>query len=85
IYILIRYTKFYKRNKEAVSGRNSENISVISANIYQFNTEYERFRNFILQHNPDMFVTMESNTDWEQENRLLENIYPHTQKVTLDN
>ena len=84
-YILIRYTKFYKTKKIVSAPFFSESISVISCNVYQFNTDFERFHRLIRKYQPDVFITMESNSDWENANRILETDYPYTEKVTLEN
>lgn len=85
LYILSRYTQFYKKNKKAEHGRNSEKISVISANVYQFNTDFKRFQKLIEKYKPDIFITIESNREWEKANQILEKEYPNTEKVTLEN
>ena len=84
-YLLIRYTKFYRKNKVSKSGTSSDKISIISANVYQFNTDYQRFHKIIEKYQPDIFVTFESNSDWEKANRKLEKDYPFSHKVTLEN
>src|SRR5690606_9404550 len=58
-YILIRYTKFYRR-KSASQNANAQTIKVISANIYQFNSKYEKFHQLIHNYSPDVFITFES-------------------------
>ena len=85
VYILIRYTKFYKRKRLHRTKNSSETIKVISANVYQFNKDYQRFKNLIRKCNPDSFITIESNKDWEEANQIFEKDYPHTEKVTLEN
>ncbi|MBW8362268.1 MAG: endonuclease/exonuclease/phosphatase family protein [Kaistella sp.] len=85
LYILIRYTKFYRRKRVVEKSSSSVTVKVISANVYQFNKDFEKFQNLILEQRPDVFITMESNSAWEKANRILEKEYPHTQKMTLDN
>ncbi len=85
IYILIRYTKFYKKKLSHRTKYSSETIKVISANVYQFNKDYKSFENLIKKYNPDCFITIESNKDWEKANLIFENDYPYTEKVTLEN
>lgn len=84
-YILVRYTKFYRRNRVTKNLKGAQKISIISANIYQFNKKYGKFHDLIRRHQPDIFITLESNADWEIANRILEKDYPHTQKMTLEN
>lgn len=85
IYILMRYTKFWKSTAVVPTKQASDKIKIISCNIYQFNQEYHRFIDLIIQENPDIILTMESNSDWEQALRVLEKKYPNYQKVTLEN
>lgn len=85
VLTLIKYTPLYPLKKHLPSGKHSENIHLVSANVYQFNTEYQRFIHFIKNHQPDIFITMESNGDWEQAMRDLEKDYPYQHKVTLEN
>jgi len=85
IYILMRYTKFWKTPIAKQTEKASDKIKIISCNIYQFNKEYDRFINLINTEEPDIFLTMESNSDWEQAMRVLEKDYPNYEKVTLEN
>jgi endonuclease/exonuclease/phosphatase (EEP) superfamily protein YafD len=85
IYVLMRYTKFWKTTKYTETARASDKISIISCNIYQFNKEYHRFIELVRKEQPDIFLTMESNSDWEQAMRVLEKDYPNYEKVTLEN
>lgn len=85
VYILMRYTKFWKTSKLPKSAKASRAISIISCNVYQYNKDYSRFVHLIQQEQPDIFLTMESNSDWEQAMRVLEDDYPSFEKVTLEN
>lgn len=83
--IIIRYTKIWKTPIQVNSRLNSEPIHIISCNIYQYNTHYDLFIDMIRKQQPDIFLTMESNLDWERSMRVLEKDYPYTHKVTLEN
>ncbi len=85
IYILMRYTKFWRTQKQQLSGKASDKIKIISCNVLQFNTEYERFIQLIREEQPDAFLTAESNKDWEMAMATLEKDYPHHAKVGLEN
>ncbi|WP_323758197.1 endonuclease/exonuclease/phosphatase family protein [Roseivirga sp.] len=82
-YLLARFTKFYKKHDGEVKGLSG--LKVISTNIYQFNQEFGRFKDFIRKEKPDIFVTIESNKDWELALREMEADYPYTEKITLEN
>lgn len=85
VFLMMRYSKFWRptpRNKPSVK---SNKVKIISCNVYQFNTEYERFLSLIKKEEPDIFFTMESNAAWEKAMRPLEKDYPNYEKVTLEN
>ncbi len=83
--IILRYTSFYPVKPRERSGRHSQEVTLMSANVLQFNTEYQRFIQQVQQHAPDLVLTMESNEDWETALHVLESEYPHTCKVPLEN
>lgn len=85
VYILMRYTKFWRMKKHERNVSSSNNITLISCNIYQFNDQYQRFINLIKKEKPAIFLTMESNSGWELAMRVLEKDYPNFEKVTLEN
>ncbi len=85
IFTLIRFTKFYKKKNHRRPENASKIVRGIVANVYQFNTEYQKLIDLIQKEKPDIFMTMESNSDWEQAMRVLEKDYSYTQKITLEN
>lgn len=85
IALLYKYTPLYKLPKVSKSNRASESIDIISANVFQFNTEFQNFIQLIEQEKPDIFITMESNQAWDDAMKVLEKTYPHFVKVPLEN
>ncbi|OWK74337.1 hypothetical protein CBW16_02695 [Flavobacteriaceae bacterium JJC] len=85
LYILIRYTKFYKKKAVKKKSTASATVKVISVNVYQFNKDFHLLQQLIEKYRPDIFITMESNYDWEKANRKFEKEYPFTEKITLEN
>lgn len=84
-YILMRYTKFWRTQKVEKTGTASDQVKIISCNVYQFNSEHHRFIDLIGKEQPDIVLTIESNSDWEKALRVLEKDYPNREKVTLEN
>lgn len=84
-YLLMRYTKFWKNQHYGHTDDISEKVSLISCNVYQYNEDYGRIIDLIRKEKPDIFLTMESHADWEQAMRVLEQEYPHSEKITLEN
>ena len=85
IYIFIRFTKFWRHNEYKPSAIHSQNIKVISVNVYQFNKEYQRFVDMIRKEKPDIFLTMESNQTWENALQELKNEYLNYREIALEN
>ncbi|MCB0443127.1 MAG: endonuclease/exonuclease/phosphatase family protein [Flavobacterium sp.] len=82
---LFPYTKLHASPNKKKTIYCSETISIISANIYQDNTSYNKFINLIEKHNPDIFLTMESNQNWENALSHFDISYPFHVKVALEN
>lgn len=85
IVLLYKYTPLYKIEKKQKSQNSSKSISILSANVYQFNKEYDRFLHFVRKKDADMVLTMESNKDWEFQMQSLKDIYPYFVEVGLEN
>lgn len=85
MYVLMRYTKFWKKQEFKLTDKASDKIRIISCNVYQFNKGYDRFIGLIQREQPDIFLTMESNINWERAMQVLEKDYPYHEKITLEN
>lgn len=83
--LLIQYTPLYPLRRPTLVSPHSEPISILSVNVYQFNTDYPRFLEMVREARPDMLLTMESNEDWDTAMRPLEREYPFHCKVPLEN
>ena len=84
-FVLFPYTSLYKKNLPKISTENSDSVSVISVNVYQFNKEYDRLISLLDEVKPDILLTMESNKDWENALIKIEKDYPNFKKVPLEN
>lgn len=82
---LYPYSKFHSIPKNIKTKSCSEIISIISANIYQDNKDFDRFTKVIEEYNPDLFLTLESNQDWENALTCFNEAYPYQIKVPLEN
>ncbi|MCA5004560.1 endonuclease/exonuclease/phosphatase family protein [Sphingobacterium sp. WQ 366] len=84
-YVFARFTKFWRDNKFKPSEQHSQHVKIISVNVYQFNSEYERFVQMIRKEQPDIFLTMESNQEWENAFQELKDDYPNFKEIALEN
>lgn len=85
LWLLFPYTPLYRITKQSKTENSSNLVSVLSVNVYQFNTEYNLLINLIDEERPDIVFTVESNSDWEKQLRAIENDYPYQHKHTLEN
>ena len=85
IIVLAKYTPIFPRKKHQKFKNASNKIQVISANIYLFNKNYASFISLIQECQPDLFLIMESDKNWESALSELEKEYQFQVKVPLDN
>lgn len=85
VFLLMRFTKFWRTKKYLKTQNASEKVKVVVCNVYQPNKEFNQFIQLIENEQPDIFLTMESNGDWERALRVLEKDYPQYEKITLEN
>lgn len=84
-WLLFPYTPFYKIKKHQKSENSSALVSILSVNVYQFNTQHHLLIDLIGEKSPDIVFTVESNGEWEQALRAIEKEYPYQHKHTLEN
>ncbi len=83
--ILIPYTTIYKKKASETIAKQTETISIISVNVYQFNERYDELIKLVKEVKPDILLTMESNQAWEDAMTEIEGDYPNFKKVALEN
>jgi len=80
------YTRIYPNEvKAAVSSDPDERLRILTANVLTPNHNAEGLLALIRQHQPDIFVTLESDAWWERHLDTLEHIYRYSMKCPLDN
>lgn len=83
--LLIPYTSLYRKPEKEKVAKQSNTVSVISVNVYQFNQQYQKLIDLVLEEKPDILLTMESNQAWEDALTAIESEYPTFKKVPLEN
>ena len=83
--ILIRYTSLYRVRRPSIYSKRSKSITLLSVNVYQFNTEYQKLIDLVRKVKPDIFLTMESNQDWEDALSVLDSEFAHNKKIAQEN
>ena len=64
---------------------NSSSISVISVNVLQSNQQYQKLIDLVNKHQPDILLTLESNSTWENALEVIENQYSSICKIPKEN
>lgn len=81
--IIFPYTPLAPKQSSGCGG--TPDLSVLWANVLQTNENKEGFIRLVTSCDPDVFVTLESDQEWEQALDTLAPVYPHAVKVPKDN
>jgi len=68
---------WYITNSSGISENHANTIKVIHSNVHTSNKQYEKFRQFINQESPDVFVVQEVNRLWVDQLKELDQEYPN--------
>ncbi len=82
-YKVFPYSSFFPR--KIASAPSDGQVSILAGNVLMTNSCYPEFLNEIKRFDPDLVLTMESNKDWEECLTEIENDYPFSVKVPLEN
>ena len=85
VIILVPYTTLYRKNPAKNTRPTEDLVSIISVNVYQFNQDYDKLIELVKEVEPDILLTMETNLAWEDSLTVLEDQYPNSKKVALEN
>jgi endonuclease/exonuclease/phosphatase (EEP) superfamily protein YafD len=85
-YNVYPYTIFSPKEVDKYTAKSEGlDISLFVSNVYTPNRDSEKLIRLVRQYQPDMLLTLESDKWWEKQLESLENDYPYTVKVPLDN
>ncbi len=71
--------------KETSTNTPEAELSILVANVYMDNEEYDRLINLASEKDPDIVLLLESDMKWQQALRPFTKDYPHRVEVPLDN
>lgn len=84
--LIYPYTTLAKKQVINYKGKKSDNdISILVSNVLMTNRDYHKLIDLIKKKAPDLFLTLESDKDWEDALDVFEDEYQYTVKVPLDN
>lgn len=80
------YTFFARQQVYKFSGgKTNSQISILVSNVFTPNKNYQKLIALIKKWDPDMVLTLESDKVWEEQLSIIEDDYPFTVKIPLDN
>lgn len=80
------YTRVYPNEvKAAIGGKDGDTIRIMTANVLTTNRNTDGLIALIRKHQPDVFVTLETDSWWQERLDVLEPDYPYSMKCPLDN
>ncbi|MDO6737352.1 endonuclease/exonuclease/phosphatase family protein [Wenyingzhuangia sp. 2_MG-2023] len=85
IYQAIFLFPYINFESKKTATQKKETISILSVNVYQYNQQYQKLIALVNNVKPNIFLTIESNKDWEDALSVLDNEYKYHQKIALEN
>lgn len=82
---ILPYTRLWKREVQQAADQEGATLRILVSNVLTSNRRAELLLAQIRKHQPDIFVTLESNAWWQEQLDLLQADYPHTVKCPLEN
>lgn len=62
-----------------------QQLSILVSNVLTPNTQYHKLISLVEQYQPDVLLTLETDTTWQQQLAVIEKDYPYRVPVPLDN
>lgn len=85
LYLLFPYMPKAQQKLKTTIPPNAKLISILSINVFQPNRQYQKLIDCIRDKNPDIFLTMESNADWQNALSVFDKDYRYKEKVPMEN
>ena len=79
------YTWLAKKEVQSASKNSEHSIRIMSANVLMSNHNSEQLIALVNQHKPDLLITLESDSWWEEKLSVLKKNYPHYIECPKDN
>jgi len=84
-YLIFPYTPLSHRTLATATEINGQRIRLLISNVYQFNTDYQKLKDLIVKHKPDICLFVETDEKWKEGLAEATNKYPYKVEIPLDN
>ncbi|MBV2128699.1 endonuclease/exonuclease/phosphatase family protein [Arsukibacterium indicum] len=85
LWWILPYTPLHRKEVMAAADGATPCIAILNANVLASNRNSQALIDLVRQHQPDILVTLESDSWWQQQLDVLSDDYPHNVKCPLDN
>lgn len=86
VWWIIPYTQLFPREvKRATECEPGNAIAILASNVLTPNRNAAALLKLVRQYQPDILVTLETDTWWQSQLDVLREVYPHTLQCPLDN
>lgn len=79
------YTWLAKKEVVRSPAGSEHSLRIMSANVLMSNTSYQNLIDLVNDNQPDILITLESDSNWQQQLSILEDDYPYTIFCPKDN
>ncbi|MGP4714539.1 MULTISPECIES: endonuclease/exonuclease/phosphatase family protein [unclassified Psychrobacter] len=84
--MVLPYTKIWKKEVQKAKDKpESHQVKIMVSNVLTPNDDTYKLVNLVKDKQPDILITLESDKKWEQALSVVEDDYPYTVKIPLDN
>ncbi len=84
-YNIYPYTVLHRKDLENAMGSYDKSIRILSANVYMYNSNYQRLIHQIRKYEPDCVLLLETDLDWLKGMKEIEADFPYRLKYPLGN
>ena len=86
LYKISAYGPWHRKQVLDAQGPDDERtLSILNSNVLTPNRDYQKVLDMVARYQPDLFLTLETDAWWEDKLQPLEQHYPYTVKIPLDN
>ena len=88
LFIILPYvpiSSWFKKTNSTNFQTSGKELSIVSSNVLQKNNEYHKLIDLVKNIQPDILLTTETNKEWENALKVLEDNFSFNHKIALEN
>lgn len=84
-YLIFPFSPLGRKTLPSARGNESETLSLLISNVYQFNSKYHKLKQHIRERNADILMMVETDEDWQEGLNEVTQDYPYKMEMPLNN